>query len=270
MTTSLSPDRYLELIRADTERLLAVAERDVNAAVPTCPGWRVADLLDHVAHVYEHKVRVMANKEWPKEWPPPEWVGREPTGFLREAYEHLLDEFGRHDPAEQTATFGEDDTVTFWLRRMALEVAVHRLDGELAQSDPTPIPVDISLDGVDEMLQVFVAGNWKGETDHPVDALVLIRADGHAWSCDVTGTTVTVHRAPDARTPDAGTPDAGTRDVETATGPDSEAEPALTVSGPADAMFLWVWGRGGDDRVDVSGDPQVLAELRGRLVEAAQ
>ena len=66
------------------------------------------------------------------------------------------------------------------------EIAIHRLDGELAHGDPTPIPDDIALDGIDEMLHVMLAGDWWAErvqTEHPVDALVAVEAGGRRWVC---------------------------------------------------------------------------------------
>ena len=52
----------------------------------------------------------------------------------------------------------------FWARRMALEIAVHRYDGELAHGDATAIPDDLALDGIDEMLKVFLAGDCVDRT----------------------------------------------------------------------------------------------------------
>ncbi len=245
MTTSLAPERYLALVDTDTQRLIEVAERGVDAAVPTCPGWTVGDLLDHVAHVYEHKVRVMSAAAWPDDWPPAEYAGREPIGFLSEASDHLFTEFARHEPSELTATFGDDDTITFWMRRMALEVAIHRLDGELAHGDPTPIDSELALDGIDEFLRVMLAGDWQGETEHPVDATVAVESAGLRWQGAVSGTTVTMTPA--------------------------SADPAeVTVSGAAEVLFRWLWGRSDDDRVQIEGDPEVVREVKARLVEAAQ
>ena len=56
---------------------------------------------------------------------------------------------------------------------MALEVAVHRYDAELAHDEVTPIPDDLALDGVDEVLRVMLAGPWWASrvvTEHPIEA----------------------------------------------------------------------------------------------------
>ena len=38
---------YLAWTRADGDRLAAVAELGLDAAVPSCPGWTVEDLVGH-------------------------------------------------------------------------------------------------------------------------------------------------------------------------------------------------------------------------------
>ncbi len=43
--------RFLGCLAADFARLLAVVPADLAAAVPSCPGWTVADLTRHVGEV---------------------------------------------------------------------------------------------------------------------------------------------------------------------------------------------------------------------------
>ena len=126
--------------------------------VPSCPGWTVADVVSHTSYVYVHKVRVMADGAWPEAWPPATYDDLDPIEFLRLAKDELFEEFARHDPSEQTATFGADSTIMFWARRMALEIAVHRYDAELAHDDVTEVADDLALDGIDELLKVFLGG----------------------------------------------------------------------------------------------------------------
>jgi uncharacterized protein (TIGR03083 family) len=246
--TALAPERYFGLIDSDTERMLEVAQHGLDAPVPSCPGWTVADVVAHQAMVYAHKVRVMADNAWPDPWPPEELRGREPLGFLSEAKHDLFEEFARHDVAEQTTTFGDDTSIMFWVRRMSLEVAVHRTDVELAHDAVTPVPDDLGLDGVDEMLRVMMHGNWAEwgvKTEHPVDATVAIETGGRRWRCDARAEAVDV--AVDS------------------------ADPAeATVTGQPADVFLWLWGRADDDALAVDGPLATVAEFRQRLVECAQ
>jgi uncharacterized protein (TIGR03083 family) len=246
--TALEPERYFALIDADTERMLEIAGRGLDADVPSCPGWTVANVVSHQAMVYAHKVRVMADNAWPDPWPPAELRGRPPLEFLRDAKDELFHEFARHDVGEQTTTFGDDTSVMFWVRRMALEVAVHRIDAELAHDAITPIPDDLATDGVDEILTVMLHGDWAewgAKTEHPVDATVAVEAGGLRWRCAASEAVVDVVRG--------------------------SSEPVqATVAGAPSDVFLWLWGRRGDEAVDLAGDARAARELRLRLAETGQ
>ncbi len=244
-TTAVSPERYLELIDADTERLIALGERGLTEKIPCCPDWDVAEVVWHTAGVYQHKVRVMADNAWPEPWPPADFEERAELAFLREAKDDLFAELSRHDVSEITTTFGPDSTIGFWVRRMALEVAVHRYDAELAHGDTTPIDPALAVDGIDEILRIMLAGPWWAhnvQTEHPVDALVAVAAGGTRWLCDIQRTAVTVTD-------------------------DSSTSVAATVSGEPEHVFLWLWGRVGDEAATLDGDPKVISEFRSRLVE---
>jgi len=249
-TTRLDPQRYFELLDADTERLLAAAARDLGASVAPCPGWTVADVVDHVASVYEHKIRVMAENAWPSPWPPETVDARPALHRLADAKAGLFAEFANHQLDETTTTFSAaDSTIGFWLRRMALEVAVHRYDAEVAVAVPTPVPTpvpdDLALDGIDEILEVMLGGPWWADrvsTRHPVDAIIAVASAGHRWSCDVRERSVTISAQ-------------------------SAAVAAAGIEGDPMQVFLWLWGRAADDGVSLEGDRALIAEFRARLAE---
>jgi hypothetical protein len=122
---------------------------------------------------------------------------------------------------------------------------VHRYDVELAHDAVTPVPDDIALDGIDEVLRVMLAGPWWSErvvTRHPVDAEVAVASGGRRWVCSAQARSVTVTE-------------------------DDAAPVAASVAGDPMAVFLWLWGRVGDDEVVSDGDQRLVAEFRARLVE---
>jgi len=67
--------RFLDCLSADYTRLRAVAAADLTGAVPTCPGWTVADLARHVGEVYLHKTLAIREGKEPEPWPPAELAG---------------------------------------------------------------------------------------------------------------------------------------------------------------------------------------------------
>jgi hypothetical protein len=92
-------------------------------------------------------------------------------------------------------------------------------------------------------------GNWAEwgvKTEHPVDATVAIETGGRRWRCDARADAVDVAADSAAAAADA------------------------TVSGQPATVFLWLWGRVGDDAVSRSGDAGATSEFRQRLVECAQ
>jgi uncharacterized protein (TIGR03083 family) len=238
-------DTYLRMIRADSERLAEVGRLGLDQAVPSCPGWTVGDLLDHVAHVYLHKVAWLRRGSRPDPWPPPELKGREPAGLFDEATEALLAELESRDPDAAAETFWEpDQTVGFWYRRMALEAAVHRYDGELAHGVPTSIEDDLAVDGIDEALRVMLGGPWwtQFDTEEPLDARVRVTSGGRSWTVTADLRAVSV--------------------VE-----DDTDEVPTEIAGRPEDTYLWMWGRREADVLAITGDQALAEGFRRRLAE---
>ena len=232
---------------------------ELTAPVPSCPGWTVSDLVVHVAVVYLHKVTVMRTGEWPLAWPPPGLAAEPPVALLGRAYGQLRTEFSAREPASPAPTwYGPDQTVSFWIRRMAQETAVHRIDAELAAGLPvTPVPDDLAVDGVDETLNRFLAfgsAGWpeefaqmKGEHLAGEDGLDTIRvaAGGRAWTIRPSPREVVV--------------DDGGRD-----------DSRVSIEGPPARVLRWLWGRAGHDAVRLTGDPAWADYLRRMLAAVTQ
>jgi uncharacterized protein (TIGR03083 family) len=246
----LSHATYVDHVRADGERIAAVAERGLDPSVPSCPGWMVRDVVEHTAEVFLNKVACMRDKVYPDPWPPER--GDEPTiPYYRVALDQLLHELTTRDENEYAETWWWDErTVSFWGRRMAHEAAIHRVDVELAHADLTPIDAELALDGVDEVLRRFLVGDWSDQPapERPGD-VVQIHCGGTTWRVVME-------------------PKAIVANVYLDWGPELRA--AATVSGDPLSMYLWLWGRGPRDLLTVDGDPASIAHLRARLVTATQ
>ena len=258
--------RYLDCLAADHARLRVVAAADLTAAVPTCPGWTVADLTRHVGQVYLHKTIGMREGAEPDEWPPSGLAGEEPLALLDRAYAELVAEFAAREPSDPTGTwYGPDQTVGFWIRRMAQETVIHRLDAELATGSPVaPVPADLAVDGVDELLTVFVAFGVAAWGDY--FAGVLGTSPGRTYRFRTDGAAWRVRTGP-------GRFDVQTGDVQTGDGADGEPDADVTVTGAPTALLRWVWNRQGAgeaDGVTVTGAAEAVAELQRCIVIATQ
>ena len=164
--------------------------------MPSCPGWTVADLVEHLTGVL-HFVRETAPRGVtaypgadPASRPSPAWddaldgLRRELTGTI-ETLDALEADFPAWNWAPQAKTAG------FWHRRMAHEVSVHRWDAEAAAGRPTPIETKLAADGISEVLDTWLpAGKRKGPTDlHGVAHLIASDA-GYEWFVRLRGAGV--------------------------------------------------------------------------------
>jgi uncharacterized protein (TIGR03083 family) len=256
----METSRYLDCLAQDYALLRsAVVSASPEAPVPSCPGWTVADLASHVGEVYLHKATVMRDGTWPDPWPPAGHASLPPLTLLDDGYRELTAEFAARSPDDPAPTWYEpEQTVGFWIRRMAQETVVHRMDAQLAAGVPvTAAPGDLATDGVDEVLKRFLAYGSEQSPDEYASLKGHLAAGDGADAVIVTAgvgtgqTSWTVRPTPASVTAADGRAD-GAR-AEVAAGPD--------------AMLRWLWGRAGDDAVTVTGDRDWAAYLR-RLLAA--
>jgi uncharacterized protein (TIGR03083 family) len=227
----LDRDRYLASLRRDLAALL-VALRDAgpDAAVPCCPGWTATDLAAHMAGACEGwalivRDRVEDPRQVTRAEPPPTF----------EARLALAAHWGAELDSVLTTTDGSDKTTAFWVRRMAQETAVHRLDAERAAGRSYTIDPELASDGVDEFLFVFL--RRVDQALAPLDGSVHLHCTDVAgeWLVQADGTVTREHAKGDA-----------------------------AIRGPAADLLLVLWRRLPLDDVDVIGDRAVAERLIGR------
>lgn len=100
--------------------------------------------------------------------------------WYRQRLEETLNLFATTDPGTETWTFSSlgDHRVGWWVRRLAVEVAIHRWDAQHASTAPTPVPPldgDVAGAGVDEFVTEFLPG-------------LLIRAHAATTASGLVGT----------------------------------------------------------------------------------
>ncbi|MBO0870747.1 MAG: maleylpyruvate isomerase family mycothiol-dependent enzyme [Micromonosporaceae bacterium] len=253
---------FLRYLAGDFARLREVARDNLTNRVPSCPEWTVYDLVDHVAVVYLQKVECMRLGHRPQSWPPE--FGDEPVlERLDRGFAALMVEFGTRDAGSPGGTWYEPDpTVGFWARRMAHETLIHRIDAELAAgAGAAPIPAELALDGIDEVLECFLrygSRAWREDfvADLPTVPAppVLIASGDRGWL---------VRAAPEGVLVEPGSPVA----------PGSGRAAARIEGGPADVL-RWLWRRDplgtAPATVGISGDTGLVEQLRGLLYDATQ
>jgi len=244
--TRLADVRYLELLDADVAALLAAAG-DLAAEVPGCPGWSVRDLLCHVIGVYRHKIVAIDTDAQPAQRDFADWGSLADTDDPREVlaaeYAALRGRLTARDPLTPTwAWWPPEQTLAFWIRRMAQETAVHRWDAQSAAdglAGAAPIDAELAADGVDELLG-WLGWDWSEvpQAEAAGQAVLVATAD-HSWTLTLEPTAVAV----------------------TGGGTDG----AAFVAGEPCGLLLYVWGRPGDHGVATLGDTTALRLMRERL-----
>lgn len=262
--------RFLVCLEADYRRIREVVPGHLENRVPTCPDWTVGDLTRHVGEVYLHKVECMRDgTERETDWPPAGLADEEPVALLDRAYGELVAELTTRDPAAPGGTwYAPDPTVGFWFRRMAQESVIHRIDAELgAGADFAPVPDDLAVDGIDELLKVFVAYSVDAWADY--FSAALAGSPGRVYKLQTTagtddpGVGWLVRTSPGRFTVEGGP---GEKIAD-------EPVPDVTIGGSPTDLLRWAWNRetpGAPSRVTIEGSGEALAEFSRCVVIATQ
>lgn len=253
----------LEALRANTRRFVDVLrDADADAPVPTCPGWTGQDLAWHLAEGQSFWADIVANRHTePRDDPvdrPPSFAGC--LDLVEKACMQL------HTALAETAddvpvwSWDARGNMVGWVRRrQAHEALVHRLDAEATLGSATAVPRELAVDGIDELLSVYVEGLPEWGTFTSSGHRVQIGTDGspRTWRLALgrmTGTSPATGRSYDLA--------AAITDV------DGPAD--LTVTGPAAAVHAWLWGRGPVEPLRLSGDLARATDLRDLVADATQ
>jgi uncharacterized protein (TIGR03083 family) len=235
-------DTYLGYLAADGGRIATLAEAHLDAPVPTCPEWRLRDLVEHLGGVYGWLTEAgRVDRDAPPaariDLAPP--AGTSHADWLRAAVDHAVATYSAIEPdaTRWTWAHGPGDVAQWYFRRLAQETLVHRLDAELAAGEVTTVDPALAVDGVDEMFDMFMPASPRepiggnGETLH----LHATDAEGE-W-------LLTFH-------PDR---------VEATWG---HAKGDAAIRGTARDLLLQVWGRDPIGEIEVFGDETVVATFR--------
>lgn len=260
---------YEAVIAAETERFIGAIERsDPSRAVPTCPDWTSDDLLWHLTEVHAFWTRILrdrvqtdAETEAAEASKPPRPDGRAETiALLRDETEALLGELrGREDDEPAWFWLATAKTVGSTRRMQAHEATMHRVDAELvAGLDSAPLDAELAADGVAHALEVMFAwwGTLPGFEFRPAGGAVELAAPdlGRSWLVQ-PGRWV-------------GVGESGTSYDEPGVVVAGEAEAAASITGTAEALDRWLWGRGPEP--SASGDAGSLDGVRAVQAEGMQ
>ena len=153
-TRTVDDAELLESVLSDTAMSATVFSASPSAAVAHCPGWTVGDLVGHHGGVLRWAEAIVRTGEpVVEQFSAPARHDERHTWYLDAANEFVATVSGSgRDRA--CWTFGRPpERVWFWIRRQALEAAVHRWDAELAAGSAGEFHSDLSMLGVTEVVE---------------------------------------------------------------------------------------------------------------------
>jgi uncharacterized protein (TIGR03083 family) len=235
-------DGCLEVIAESGAELAARAGvAGLDAAVPTCPDWTVADLVAHQGMVHRWAAATLRLDETPV--PDEAEILRtvpaeQLLGWFMDGVRALLQTLRSVDSEVPAPVFLKDAPPPrhFWARRQAHETTMHAVDalgaalGRVPTASEAGIDPDVAVDGVDELLTgFFPRGRSKlGGEMEPLPVAVVPTDSDRRWSFSVVEGRLTTERLQRA--------DAGT-----------------VLSGSAAQLYLGLWNRGAE--ITESGQP---------------
>ncbi len=222
---------YLDALQDRATALRASARGNLDAPVPSCPDWTVADLVTHVGTTWGWAASIVRTGN--RDNLPSSPVGAGDAALVPWAEDRahqLIGALTAADPDTNCWTFGLPRSRLFWFRRQALETAVHAWDVQQAVGRPDPLHPELAGDGIDEFVAVMLprtlrsaTGSWIGQSLH------LHRTDGEGeWMIRLgPGTAVAAEHA------------------------HGKADVALR--GPASSLYLWCSNRVPSSELEVLG-----------------
>ena len=235
----LAYEAHLSHLRTEADAFAAAIEGALDELVPSCPGWTVRDLAEHLGDVFVFW-RVQLEAADPSSPTEPESRGVPDGGdvvlFCTGAAEDLSAALAKRDSDEPCWNWsGREETGRFVARRMALEAAVHRFDAELAIGAPTAVDRELAIDGIDERIAVHLVNDLPETPDASLGGVICLACsdDRAAWTLEIGSGRVRCRA--------------------------SRAPADAVVVGSASDLFLFTWNRVGAELFEVTGDSDVVA-----------
>lgn len=229
-------DYLAELDRVTTAMAETLTAASGDEPVPTCPGWTVEDLADHLGRVHRWAAAIVLTGERQR---PPEPLRTESLAHwyagIAAALRSVLPAV---DPDEPCWNFsGLQQYARFWRRRQTHETQVHLVDAAMALGRPVEIESSLAVDGVDEVLTIFLHRLARRGRQPVVDGPILVRCTDadRAWALDPA-------------------PEAGVGPAVIRPSPADEATADTSVAGSAVDLYLGLWRRRSHSRLAVRGE----------------
>jgi uncharacterized protein (TIGR03083 family) len=143
----------LDAVEREVDGLVAaVAAGPLDAPVPTCPDFTVDDLAQHVGSFCGFWTHVVCEGSGRPKTPFGDVGPEGRVEWLRALGGHLVSELRATPPDTVVWTWHPpDQSAAFVTRRVSHELAIHRVDAQLARGSADPIEPELAADGIEEV-----------------------------------------------------------------------------------------------------------------------
>ena len=236
---------HIDGLQREGQLLAAAATRtELGTPIPTCPDWRMRDLVRHVGGVHRWATGYVGERRtevWDVDLD--EIVGNWPADldlidWFHDGLTMLVHTLESAPPDLDCLTFlAAPSPLAMWARRQAHETAIHRVDAESPSSTITIFDPAFAADGADELLSCFITRPSRGpKVSSPCSIHVHTTDTDDDWHLQVSLEDVVTSRL---------------------------SSPAdCTISGAAGDLYLLLWNRRNDAGISVDGDRDLLTLWR--------
>jgi uncharacterized protein (TIGR03083 family) len=240
--SAMDSDDYLNAIERECATLTIALRNGPTRDVPSCPGWRVADLAVHLGVIHRWTTEMVRSKASRPLREREKLFGVDPDNpalvkWFEQGARELV-EVLRSTPADTPVwSWTPEQSVRFWTRRQAHEAAVHRWDAQNALGAPATTAVDSTLaaDGIDEWLNVFAVSRSRQSSTR-----VGLGESYHLHCTDEQGEWVIRFEGSDI-------------DVKR-----EHVKADVAIRGGASDLLLFLWHRKSAETLEVLGDASLL------------
>lgn len=234
---------HVAALTAANDILRATDPADLGRPVPSCPGWTVEDLVEHIAQVQRWATRIVLAPPGVK----PERRVESPSGpavidWFAEGADALVAALTTVDLDHDVYAFVGTRPARWWVRRQAHEAVVHAWDLQDATGTPAAIDPAVAVDGIDELLSVLLVPRLVDTSGFASGGESI-----HVHTTDVDGEWL-LRVAPDR--------------IEVTR---EHAKGDVALRGPASDLLLVLWGRrrAEEAAAEIFGSADLLDRLLG-------
>jgi uncharacterized protein (TIGR03083 family) len=236
--TGMDHEAHVDAIERESGAFVAAAAGvSGDARVPSCPDWTVDDLVRHVGTVQRWAAGMVEQRADEPAWRGDADSPAERDALLvwsREGSAALVAVLRATPPDAPMWTFPGLGEARFWSRRQAHEIALHRVDAQLASGAPDPVDADLACDGIDEFFEVIAPFRLRDRMAGEGETFHFHRTDGDGeWLVRLTPDGPEIERA--------------------------HAKGDVAIRGSASDLLLVLRNRAGLDAVEVFGDEALVA-----------